>query len=104
RKTAHRLVKRGGEVAHPEDKSGDQRSCALLGPGGLAREDHKARGVVGFVLDVLGQDIEAVNFSREFRGNRGATLVAALGNDAGAAGGVDAYDRFDAELADDAAA
>ena len=71
---------------------------------GLARQHHEARGVVGFVLDILGQDIEAVDFGGQPRGDRGAALVAALGDDARAAGGIARHDRLDAELADDAAA
>ena len=102
---AHRLVERGGQVAHPENKSGDQRPRALLGPVRLARQHHEARGVVGLVLDVLGQDIEAVDFGGQPRGDRGAALVAALGDDARALPAVSAGDdRLDAELADDAAA
>src|ERR1700719_4624730 len=34
---AHRLVKRGGQIAHPENKGGDQRPRALLSPIGFAR-------------------------------------------------------------------
>ena len=62
---AERLVERGGQVAHPENKSGDQRSRSLPGPVSLARQHHKARGVVGFVLDILGQNIEAIDFRRQ---------------------------------------
>src|SRR6185437_337817 len=77
---------------------------ALLGPVGFAGQHDKAGGVVGFVLDVLGQNVEAVNLGSELRGDRGAALVAALGDDAGAAGGVARNDRLDAELANDAPA
>src|SRR6202011_6173692 len=62
---AHCLVERGGKVAHPENKRGDQRPRSLFGPVRLARQHHKARGVVGLVLDILGQDIEAVDISRK---------------------------------------
>ena len=103
-KAAERLVERGGQVAHPENKSGDQRPRALFGPVRLARQHHEARGVVGLVLDVLGQDIEAIDFCRQARGDRGNGLVAALGDIARAAGGVGCDDRLDAELADDAPA
>ena len=64
-KAAHRLVERGGQVAHPEDKSGDQRPRPLAGPVRFARQHHKARGVVGLVLDVLGQNVEAIDFRRQ---------------------------------------
>ena len=80
-KAAHRLVERGGQVAHPENESGDQRPRALLGPVRLARQHHEARGVVGLVLDILGQDIEAIDFGGQPGGDRGAALVAALGDD-----------------------
>ena len=59
---------------------------------------------MGFVLDILGQDIEAVDLRGEPRGDRGAAFVAALGDDARRAGGIARHDRPDAELADDAAA
>ena len=59
---------------------------------------------MSFVLDVLGEDIEIVDLRGEARGDRRATLVATLGDDAGGARGVARNDRPDAELADDAAA
>jgi len=59
------FVERGRKVAHPENKSGDQRPRSLFAQVRLARQHHKARGVVGLVLDVLRQDIEAVDISRE---------------------------------------
>src|SRR6202041_2308199 len=37
-KTAHRLVERGGKIAYPEYKSGDQRPRPLFGPVRLARQ------------------------------------------------------------------
>src|SRR6202789_810107 len=60
-KAAHRLVERRREVAHAENKSGDQRRRALFGPVRFAGQHDKAGGVMGFVLDVLGQNVEAVN-------------------------------------------
>src|ERR1700732_2319012 len=99
-----RLVKRGGEVAHPENKSGDEWPRSLFGPVRLARQYHKARGVVVLVLDVFGQDVEPIDVGRELGGNRRAGLVAALGNVSRASGGIGRNDRLDAELADDAAA
>ena len=56
------------------------------------------------VLDILGQDVEAVDFAGEPRRDRGAGLVAALGDLARRARGVGGDDRLDAELADDLAA
>src|SRR5882672_354976 len=38
--TAERLVERGGQVAHPENKSGDQWPRTLFGPVRLARQHH----------------------------------------------------------------
>jgi hypothetical protein len=73
-KAAERLVERGGQIAHPKDKSGDQRARALLGPVRLARQHHEARGVVGLVLDVFGEDFEAV----DFRGRREAIAATLL--------------------------
>ena len=62
---AERLVERGRKVAHPENKSRHQRPGALFGPLVLACQHHEARGVVGLVLDVLGQDVEAVDIGCE---------------------------------------
>ena len=56
------------------------------------------------VLDVLRQDVEAVDFGRKPRGDGGARLVADFGNLAGGAGGVGGDHRLDAELADHLAA
>src|SRR5947209_18349925 len=58
---------------------------------------------MGLVLDVVGQDIESVNFGGELRGDRSAAPVATCGYQAGRACGIARYDRPDAELADDAA-
>ena len=59
---------------------------------------------MGFVLDVLGEDVEAVNLRRQLRGDRRATAVAALGDLAGGAGGVGGDHALHAELADVVAA
>ena len=56
------------------------------------------------VLDVLFEDVEAVDFRGEPRGDRGARLVADLRDLAGRARGVGGDDRPDAELADHLAA
>src|SRR6202790_989871 len=37
-KAAHRLVERGGQIAYPEDKGGDQRPRFLFGPVRLTRQ------------------------------------------------------------------
>src|SRR5258706_11652907 len=95
---AHRLVERRGQVAHPENKRGDQRPRPLLGPIRLARQHHETRGVVSLVLDVLAQYIEAVDFGGQPRGNRRRAPVAALGDIARAAGGVGSDDRLWPEL------
>ena len=71
-KAAHRLVERRRHVAHAEDEGGDQRARALRRPFLLARQHHEARGVVRLVLDVLGQDVEAVDLGGEARGDGGA--------------------------------
>src|SRR6516225_1138456 len=56
-KAAERLVERGRQIAHPKNKSCDQRPRILLGPFRLARQYDEAGSVVGLVLDVLGQDV-----------------------------------------------
>ena len=75
-----------------------------LAQSGVAREHDEARGVVGFVLDVLGQDVEPVDFGGEPRRDGGARLVAGFGDLARGAGGVGGDHRLDAELADHLAA
>src|SRR3954447_2447894 len=72
---AERLVERGRQVAYPENKSGDQWARALDGPVLLARQHHEARGVVGLVVYILGQDIQAVDFRRQSRCDGGNALV-----------------------------
>ena len=54
----------------------------------LARQDDEARRVVRLVLDVLAQDIEAVDLGGEARGERAALRIAELGDVAGRAGRV----------------
>ena len=99
-----RLVERGRHVLHPEHEGGDDLALAARRPLLLARQHDEARGVVRLVLDVLGQDVEAVDFAGEPRRDGGAGLVAALGDLARRARGVGGDDRLDAELADDLAA
>src|ERR1700751_2592446 len=77
---------------------------ALPSPLRIPRKHPEAPGVVRLVLDVLDQDVEAVNPGGQPRGNRCRRLVAALGNIACRAGGVAGDDRPDAALTDDAAA
>jgi hypothetical protein len=68
----------------------------------LAREDDEARRVVGGVLDVLGEDVEAVDLEAASAGAMAPRgRVARLGDLAGRAGGVRRDDRLEAELADD---
>jgi len=50
------------------------------------------------------EDIEAVDVSRQLRGNRRAGFVAVLGDDAGAACGIGRHDRLNVKFADDAPA
>src|SRR2546430_2823591 len=103
-KAAERLVKRCGEVAYPENKSGYQRPRTLLGPVRFARQHDEASGVVGLVLDVFDKDVEPVDFGRQPRSDRGNALVAALGDVACAAGGIGRDARPEARLAGDTAA
>ena len=56
------------------------------------------------VLDILGQDVEAIDFGGKPRRDGGAGLVAALGDLARGARGIGRDNRLDAELADDLAA
>ena len=59
---------------------------------------------MGFVLDILSQDIEAVDVGGEPGCDCRAALVAALGDDPRAARGIGGDHRLDTQLADDAAA
>ena len=101
---AQRLVERRRNVAHLEHEGGEHRAVAARRPLVRPRQHHEARGRMGFVLDVLGDDVEAVDLRRQPRGDRRATAVAALGDLAGGAGGVGGDDALHAELADEVAA
>ena len=101
---AQRLVERGRDVAHLEHEGREHRPVAARRPLCRPRQHHEARRRVGFVLDVLGEDVEAVDLGGEARGDRGAAAVAALGDLAGGAGGVGGDHALDAELADEVAA
>ena len=76
----------------------------LLAHFGVARQHDEARGVVGLVLDVLGEDVEPVDLGGEPRRDGGARLVAGLRDLARRARRVGGDHRLDAELADDLAA
>ena len=73
-------------------------------PFGLARQHDEAGGVVGFVLDVLGQRVERVDLGSQPRRDGGTGLVAGLRDLARRARGIGGHHRPDAELADDLAA
>src|SRR5690242_16330813 len=61
-KAAERLVEGCRQVAHPKNKSGHKRTGALLRPVRLACQHHETRGVVAFVLDIGGENVETVDF------------------------------------------
>ncbi len=71
---------------------------------GLARHDEKARHVVRFVLDILAQHIEAVEFGGQRRGDGGDAGILQFGDVTGRTGGVVPVLRRQLELADDLAA
>ena len=69
----------------------------------LPAHDDKARGVVLAVGDVGAQRHQAIDLTRQFRGDRGLRDVAGLGHVGGGAGGVGMDDRLQAQLVDDLA-
>ena len=64
----------------------------------------KAGGIVALVLDLAGEDVEAVDLSGEFGGERGHLGVSGLGHLAGRARGVGAGDALDVVLCQECAA
>jgi len=64
---AHRLVERGRHVSYPEHEGRDHRPGVHGEVPGLARQHEEARRVVVLVLDVLEEDLQAV----ELRGQPG---------------------------------
>ena len=89
RKAAHGLVERRRQVADPEHEAGDAgspdwRLCWL----GVRRHDQKARGVVVGVLDVAGQDVEAVDLCGQRRGYGCAVRIGMVGQHARRPGGI----------------
>src|SRR5580704_18792327 len=95
------LVKRRRHVANAEKKGGDDPSAVVACPLGFSRKHDEARCVMRLVLDVLREDIEAVDLSCEPGCNGGPALVAGLRDLAGGAGRIGGDDRLDAKLADD---
>ena len=59
--TAERLVERRRYVPHAKHEAGDDGAVAGRRALRLARQDDEPRRVVGGILDVLGEDIEAVD-------------------------------------------
>src|SRR5262249_58932076 len=88
----------------PKQERGDDGPGAAFRPFCVARQYDEARGVVVLVLDVLRQDVEAVDFRGQPRGDGGAGLVAKLGDLARGARGVGGANRLGAKLADRSAA
>src|SRR5215203_122288 len=103
-KAAHRLVEGSRHVLHPEHEGGDDLTCVARRPLLLARQHDETRGVVRLVLDILRQDIEAVNFGGKPGCDRPGGLVAALGDLASRTGSIGRDNRLNSELADDLAA
>ena len=101
---AERLVKRRRHVADAEHEGRHHWSAVALRRLRVLRQDHEARRVVRFVLDVVGEDLQAVDVGGQRRRQRGARRIVPLGNLAGRACRVAGDDGFETELADDLAA
>src|SRR5499426_4188192 len=101
---AERLVERGRDVAHLEHERRDDEPVAGVDELVLARQHDEARSGVRLVLDVLGQDVEAVDLGGEPRRDRRPGLGAALGHLARRASRVGADHRPHPELAQEIAA
>ena len=71
---------------------------------GVLERIDEARRVVRLVLDVLGEDLEAIDLGGKARRERGAGRIAPFGHLARRARRVAAHMRLQAELADDLAA
>ncbi len=65
---AERLIERGRNVADTEQERRHHLAIFRLGVVGFTGKHHKARRVVGFVLDVGHQDIEAIDVGGETGG------------------------------------
>ena len=103
-KAAHRLVERGRHVADAEDEGRHHRSrrrCGALDPLlGLGQHDEAGDVVVG-VLDILLDDVEAVERRRPARGASAAMVRSPLlGDQLGRARRVAGDHRLPAVLAD----
>ncbi len=103
-KAAHGLVERCRHVAHPKNEGRLDRTNSGRRSDFLTRHDEKARGVVGRVLDVGGKQSQAVDFAGQARGDGADALVAAFGDLAGRAGGIDRTDGPQPVFGDEAAA
>ena len=98
--TAHGLVERGGHVAHPEHKAGDDRLILGLGVVRLAGQDQEAGRVVVLVLDIVAQHLEPVDLAGELGRDRRAARIAAIGDLARGAGGIGGGNGRETEFAD----
>ena len=104
-KPPERLVERRRQVADAEDEARHRRAVAGRDPlRGSLDENDEAGGVVGLVLHVLGQDLEAVDLRRQPGRQRRAGRILPLGHLAGRARRVARHMGLEAELADDLAA
>src|SRR5579875_555308 len=103
RETAERLVEGGWHVAHAEYESRDDLAVVGLRPSLLAREHDEARRRMGMILDVFLQNLKAVDFRRQPRGDRRARDVPAFRHLARRTGRIGSHDRLEPELTDDVA-
>ncbi len=101
---AHGLVEGGGNIPYTEDKAGDDRPGSQGRILCFSRKHHKTRGVMGLVLNILAQDVEAVNLRRKPGSNDGAVLVLAFAQFTGGSRRVNRDHRFQTEFTDELAA
>ncbi|ENN84443.1 hypothetical protein RHSP_22368 [Rhizobium freirei PRF 81] len=105
-KAAERLVECGWNVAHVEDEGGDDLLLwrAALRPVLVTRQHDEARHVVFGILDILGNDFQAVEVGRQPWRQRCHAAVAGFLHQLGGTGGIAGDDRLPAIGAHDLAA
>ena len=101
---AQRLVERRRQVADAEHEGRHDRLRSGRRPLRRLGQDDEAGGVVRLVLDVLGQDLQAVDVGRHAGRERRPARILPLRHLARGAGGVAGHMRLQPELADDLAA
>lgn len=74
-KTAQGFIQRRRNVFQFENKGSDKFAAVVFGNGFIPRHNQKTGCIVGRILNIRRQNLQTVNFCRQFGGNRRLALI-----------------------------